>query len=136
MRSKVRKLTVNVNVHATERDGAFEKMLKERFGEGEIRVESLEGHYGDEIKRVTFTSDKLAAEETAKKLLHDLKAFKSGYVLNEILKGVDRNSLYIRLDKQKFIQGNLELDGDKEVKVIINFYSEKDLKEFLTEQSS
>lgn len=136
MRGKVRRLIVNINVHATEMDNAFENVLTEKFGKGEIKVESLKGHYGDEIKRITFTFNKGDAEDAAKKLLKELKAFESGLILNEILKGVDRNSLYIRLDKQKFVQGSLEIDGDNEIKVIINFYSEKDVKEFLAEQSS
>jgi len=136
MRGKVRKLIVNINVHATESEGVFKNRIYQEFGEGDLKVETLQGHYGDEIKRMIFTLSKLEAEEAFSKLLSKLRAFESGYILNEILKGLDRNSLYIRLDKQKFVQGSLELDGDKEVKIIINFYSEKDAKNFLTEKSS
>ncbi|NAY82152.1 MAG: hypothetical protein GU362_04645 [Thaumarchaeota archaeon] len=136
MRGKVRKLTVNINVHATENEEVFKNRINQEFGEGDLKVETLYGHYGDEIKRMTFTLSKLEAEKASKKLLSKLRAFESGYILNEILKGLDRNSLYIRVDKQKFVQGSLELNGDKEVKIIINFYSEKAAKDFLTEKSS
>ena len=131
MKSKVKKIELDVHVHATERDGLFENAIKNIFGKGSIKVETLQGHYGNEIKRIIFTAFKKDAEEVARSLLKKLGAFESGIVLNELMKGLDRNTLYVRLDKQKLAMGTLELDGDNEVKIIINFYSEKDAKDFL-----
>ncbi|MGC8568447.1 MAG: RNA-binding domain-containing protein [Nitrososphaeria archaeon] len=132
MKGKIRKMSVYVNVHATENEDLILSSLRSKFGDGELRTEKLTGHYGDEIKRLTLVFTKGVAEDVTLRLLNELGAFEKGYVLSEILKGLDRNQLFIRLDKQKLVTGMLELDGDKQIKIEVDFYSKKDAKEFLT----
>ena len=122
-------------VHETEDQAKIEDALKNLLPHAMKIEEDLHGHYGTAIKKIRLIIDGRDAERELNYLLCKLGFFENGEVFSKIMDGLDRNKIYIRLDKQELIKNLIKINGDNQIKVVITFFSEKDIRDYLAEQS-
>lgn len=134
MKGKVRTIEAAVFVHETEDEQKIVASIKNLMPDALIREETLQGHYETAIKKISLKVEGPGNDEKLTYLLSKIGVFEKGDTFSKIMEGMDRNKIYIRIDKQELVKNLIKLDGDNQIKIIITFYSTKDAKEYLTEQ--
>lgn len=128
MKKRPLKFEVYVHSHATEDEDLITSSIISTLGNMTIRVETLQGQYSP-IKRISGFAEGEQAEGLASTLLRALLS-RSG-ALNEIMKGVDNNRLYIRLDKQEMVRGLITIGGDNQVKLVITAKNNREIMDLI-----
>jgi len=131
----VKSIEAEVFVHETEDQAKIENAMKNLLPDALKIEEDLHGHYGTTIKKIRLIIDGHDVERKLNYLLFKLGFFENGEVFSKVMDGLDRNKIYIRLDKQELIKNLIKINGDNQVKVVITFFSEKDIRDYLAEQS-
>ncbi len=134
MKDKVKAIEADVFVHETEDQGKIEEAIKNLLPDATITEEKLHGHYGTTIKKIKLIINGHGIEGKLNYLLSKLGFFEKGEVFSKIMDGLERNKIYIRLDKQELIKNLIKINGDNQIKIIITFFSEKDVRDYLAEQ--
>ena len=123
----VSSIEVRSFAHATEDPDKVMEATKRIFPtdsleEVEFRRTSLKGHYGNPI---TLFEAKIKEEKTIKGLIDNLfpriSAVDKESVLREIGLHVEKGSLYLRLDKQAALHGDVKLCTADPIRVRIRF---------------
>ncbi|MEM0097342.1 MAG: RNA-binding domain-containing protein [Conexivisphaerales archaeon] len=134
MKGKVRTIEVNAFVHETEDLQKIESSVKNLIPEASIQEEDLKGHYGTIIKKINLKFNGPGSDQKLTSLFSKIDAFKRGDIYSQIIKGMEYNKIYIRIDKQELVKNLIKLNGDNQIKIIITFYSARDAREYLAEQ--
>ncbi|MGC8558264.1 MAG: RNA-binding domain-containing protein [Nitrososphaeria archaeon] len=134
MKQKVRTIQAVVFVHETEDNKKIEDSIKKFLPDATIEKEKLVGHYDTTIEKISLKVEGKELDEKLRELLSKIGAFEKGDIFSEIMKGMERNKIYLRLDKQELVKGLFKLDGDKQVKIVITFNSEKDARDYFANQ--
>jgi len=123
----VSSIEVRSFAHATEDPDKVMEATKRIFPtdsleEVEFRRTSLKGHYGNPI---TLFEAKIKEEKTIKGLIDNLfpriSAVDKESLLREIGSHVEKGSLYLRLDKQAALHGDIKLCTADPIRVRIHF---------------
>ena len=119
MASLIQSLEVSYLVHLTEDEGRIGSAVKETLGiDGTSTREELAGHFGNRIvhvvHRLTGVSASAAFEALARRLPPNVRKDILGRI-EEMLD--DHSTLYLRLDKQSLMQGEIALEGSEPVRV-------------------
>jgi len=123
----VSSIEVRSFAHATEDPDKVMEATKRIFPtdsleEVEFRRTSLKGHYGNPI---TLFEAKIKEEKTIKGLIDNLfpriSAMDKESLLREIGLHVEKGSLYLRLDKQAALHGDVKLCTADPIRVRIRF---------------
>lgn len=115
-------ITIDVIVHATEDVTKFYGSFGELFGVGEeqFAIEELAGHYDNPI---TLLRAKITTEAGTRRIIEKISSELSRGEKEEVLESLDKrmdgSSLYMRLDKQRFVQGRIALEEGNAVKLKI-----------------
>jgi hypothetical protein len=128
---KIERITVSAVIHSTESQEKVLKAIKTLFPfEPEIEIVSAKGHYGNPIKYVeSITKKKNRVKELWSFLMRELKDRR--LLLENLHERVDENNiLYLRIDKQKALAGEIRLsDGADTIAIkvkIVSYPSKKD----------
>lgn len=123
---KVLRLEMSVLVHATEDTKKVKRAIKEVLPSHlretpNLRVEELEGHYGNPIKLIKFTLEK---SEWATTIMESFINRFSDQTLRQIASNLDQyldkeGNLFLRLDKQAALSGVLQLRQDDAIRIKI-----------------
>ena len=119
MRGPIQSLSVSYLVHATEDDElVLEAVKKQMVGETEFKREDLEGHYGNRISHVEFHLTGRDAEQAFSRIARGMSQKSKRDLLSSISEHVDEHSaLFLRLDKQRLVSGELSLGETDPVRV-------------------
>lgn len=119
MKGPIQSLEVSYIVHATEDGDKIESAVAGLFGfldQGE--ADRLEGHFGNEIIRVTHHVAGEDAEAAFAALVAKMPPRLREQLKGELGQHVDEHSaFYVRLDKQKLLAGEAALAGSDPVRV-------------------
>ncbi len=112
--------SIEIILHATEDVPKFYKAVKDifDFDDENISETRTTGHYGNEIRILHMSAKKHKAEKiihAISKGLHD----SVNDIPGEIAQRLSDSGLYIRLDKQEFVQGKITLQDGGSVRVRI-----------------
>ncbi len=108
-------ITIDVIIHATEDIKKFYDAFEESFGitKKQFDIQELTGHFDNPITILTVQITKDAARQIIDKI-KDISE-----ILEPLDQRMDDSSLYIRLDKQEFVQGNIVLGEENAIKLKI-----------------
>jgi RNA binding exosome subunit len=135
MKQKVRTIQAVVFAHETEDNKKIEDSIKKFLPDAMIEKEKLIGHYDTAIEKISLKVEGKGLDEKLTELLSKIGAFEKGDIFSEIMKGMERNKIYLRIDKQELVKGLIKLDGDNQVKIVITFNSEKDARDYFANQT-
>jgi RNA binding exosome subunit len=123
-------VTIDVIVHATEDSEKFFKSFNEMFYlEQEIfSISTVSGHFNNPIKILTAKVTKKSAYRFMEKFLNILSENQKNEIIQGIEERTENSNLHIRLDKQKFIQGQIAFIEKEAIKIKIQtpIYNKKD----------
>ena len=111
MKSAIQSLDVSYFLHATEDIGKVNPAVAELIGsKAPFEVEQMTGHFGNPIERVELH---LHGDEAARSLESLVTKLPSS-LRADLLRGIDElvdehSSLFLRLDKQKLVRGQLAM---------------------------
>ncbi len=107
MKSAIQTVEVSYFLHATEDMARVSSAVSELVGAGAPpEVEEMTGHFGNVIRRVTFRSHGAQAAESFARLAERFPPELKAEVVKEMDLFLDEHSsLFLRLDKQKFLGG-------------------------------
>ncbi len=114
--------------HATEDEELITSSMLGVIGQLSIKVEDLQGQYS-QVKKISGTAEGEEAEALALKVIR--AAMGGAGAIDEVLRGVDKNRLYIRLDKQDMVRGLLSINGDNQVKLVITAKNNRELMDLI-----
>lgn len=124
------KVTIELILHATEDVSKFLKIFKVEFGvdEEKFDIQNLKGHFDNPIIKIHAEISKKEALEFIKKLTSKMKSETINEIISKLENEVQNSQLYLRFDKQKFLDGILEISQKNAVKIKIfsPTYNKKD----------
>ena len=126
-------------VHATEDSRKVSKAIDQvcpaLIFEQKVETRKFKGHYGNEITTLTVSVRKRSAGPFLHRLLKLLTTADRGMLIRDLDKGIDEDShLYLRLDKQACLQGNVRLMDQDPIKCELSFEIENSIRIPPTEQ--
>lgn len=116
-------------VHATEDTGkvsrALDQVCPALLFEQKSEARKFKGHYGNEITSLTVTVRKRSAGPFFQHLLKLLSTREQDMLLRDIDNRIDDDAhLFLRLDKQECLRGNVHLLEQDPVKCELSFETE------------
>ena len=102
-------IKIDVIIHATEDIKKFHKAFEGLFGikEDQFTIQEMTGHFDNPI---IMLGTKITGD-TARKIIEKISSKISEYEKEEILESLEQRTegsgMYMRLDKQEFVQGNI-----------------------------
>ena len=132
LRRRQVEIVIDVIIHATEDVRKFYKSFEESFNikKEQFTIQELTGHFDNPI---IMLDAKITKEKDATRIIEKLSSDMSKEQKKEILESfdqrIDRSRLYIRLDKQEFVQGYITL-GEKnsiKLKIYTPIYKKKEI---------
>lgn len=89
--------------HATEREDLLLEVMEALAGEGNVALEETEGHFGN---RIAIMSTKISREKDTRRLFSALGPELLSDLIGNLGERIDDDcTFYLRLDKQKAVQG-------------------------------
>ena len=123
-------ITIDVIVHATEDLAKFFESFNEMFElkEEEFSISNVSGHFENPITILKAKITKKPAREFLQKFLKILSEKQKTEIKQEIEERTENSTLYIRLDKQEFIQGRMSFIEKEAIRLKIHtpIYNKKD----------
>jgi RNA binding exosome subunit len=123
-------ITIDVIVHATEDLAKFFEFFNEMFElkEEEFSISNVMGHFENPITILRAKVTKKPAREFLQKFLKILSEKQKTEIKQEIEERTENSTLYIRLDKQEFIQGRISFIEKEAIRLKIHtpIYNKKD----------
>jgi len=123
-------ITIDVIVHATEDLAKFFESFNEMFElkEEEFSISNVMGHFENPITILKAKITKKPAREFLQKFLKILSEKQKTEIKQEIEERTENSTLYIRLDKQEFIQGRISFIEKEAIRLKIHtpIYNKKD----------
>jgi RNA binding exosome subunit len=123
-------ITIDVIVHATEDLAKFFESFNEMFElkEEEFSISNVMGHFENPITILRAKVTKKPAREFLQKFLKILSEKQKTEIKQEIEERTENSTLYIRLDKQEFIQGRISFIEKEAIRLKIHtpIYNKKD----------
>ena len=135
----MRKLEVSIDVivHATEDINKFYECFSEMFGlEKEIfSISQVIGHFDNPIITIRAKITKKEASKFLDKFLEKISENQRNEIIAQIEERTENSTLYLRLDKQKFIQGDIEFREKEAIRLKIHtpVYNKKDTVKVFSE---
>ncbi len=121
---------IDIILHATEDVTRFYAALETLFGfdEKEISKTLTVGHYGNEITILHIDAKKHKADKIIHVVTKAMRNF--GNLDEQITERLSESGLYIRLDKQEFVQGRVMLQdgGAVRMRIYTPVYVKKNAK--------
>lgn len=111
-----RRLEARAYAHATEDLDRVVEAVRNVAPGGRIAVAKARGHHGNEIAVVTAEVEGCEASDALKYILNNLDEIEFNIFINSI--NINKNRLYIRINKQKALSGVLRLDEGDDVVVV------------------
>lgn len=123
----VRKVEVNVFVHATEDEEKVKQALRNIIPEYiplNLSSTNVEGYYGDPIRLLETEFHKWkTCTDILKNLFRNLSSLDQDKILREAQRRIDESgNLYLRLDKQEAFNKKLKLSDKDPIKIKFRFY--------------
>ena len=123
-------ITIDLIVHATEDLAKFFESFNEMFElkEEEFSISNVMGHFENPITILRAKITKKPAREFLQKFLKILSEKQKTEIKQEIEERTENSTLYIRLDKQEFIQGRISFIEKEAIRLKIHtpIYNKKD----------
>ncbi len=109
MKSAIQTVEVSYLLHATEDMARVSSAVSELVGTGaNPEVEEMAGHFGNPIRKVTLRLHGVEAAKSFARLAKRLPSELKAEVVREMDLFLDEHSsLFLRLDKQKLLEGDL-----------------------------
>ena len=113
-------ITIDTIVHATEDINKFYNSFEKLFGidQEQFKIQEFEGHFDNPIimlnTKITNQSEKIL-----RKLSSGLSMREKDQVLETLEERMDDSSLYLRIDKQEFVEGKISLEEKNAIKLKI-----------------
>jgi RNA binding exosome subunit len=130
-------VTIDVIIHATEDIEKFHKCFSEMFGlEKEVfSISQVIGHFDNPITTIRAKITKKEASKFLDKFLGKISESQRKEIIEQIEERTENSTLYLRLDKQKFIQGNIEFREKEAIRLKIHtpVYNKKDTVKVFSE---
>ncbi len=119
MKGAIQSVSVSCFVHATEDESLVTAALARLVPEGTVaKREPLEGHYGNTIVHLEYHVTGAQAEKALSGMLAKMRRASKEELLREMPVHVDEHSsLYLRLDKQRLVHGEVATGGADPVRV-------------------
>ncbi len=124
---RVRCLEFATNCHATEDVSKVKQAMLNLVPENkrkkvEFKEDTLKGHYGNPIVRITFQVKGKEAEETLKYIANKMDDISKRILKASLDLRTEASKLYLRFSKQEAYLGNVVLeDSDDVIRVIVTF---------------
>ncbi len=120
MASKI-EVTIDVIIHATEDPSKFFDAFEEIFGlkQEEFTIQHLTGHFDNPITLLDAKISKKKAAEFVKTLVSKISPDQIDYILESIDERLENSTLYLRLDKEEFVNGNFAIQEKNSIKLKI-----------------
>lgn len=114
-------VTIDVIIHATEDPSKFFDVFEEMFGlkKEEFSVQNVKGHFDNPITLLNAKISKKQAVDFVKSLLSKMSPDQIDYILETIEERLENSNLYLRLDKEEFVNGKLVIQEKNSVKLKI-----------------
>lgn len=114
-------VTIDVIIHATEDPSKFFDAFEEMFGlkKEEFSVQNVKGHFDNPITLLNAKISKKQAVDFVKSLLSKMSPDQIDYILETIEERLENSNLYLRLDKEEFVNGKLVIQEKNSVKLKI-----------------
>ncbi len=114
-------VTIDVIIHATEDPSKFFDAFEEMFGlkKEEFSIQNVKGHFDNPITLLNAKISKKQAVDFVKSLLSKMSPDQIDYILETIEERLENSNLYLRLDKEEFVNGKLVIQEKNSVKLKI-----------------
>ena len=133
----VLEVTIDVIVHATEDSSKFLGAFDEVFGlrGEEFSVQDATGHYENPITVLSARLRKRQAQDFMEVLLGRLSTSQKDAMVREIEERTSGSKFHLRLGKQEFLRGSLDLKESDAIRIKIHtpVYNKKDTVEAFRE---
>ena len=130
-------VTIDVIIHATEDIEKFYECFREMFGlEKEVfSISQVIGHFDNPIITIRAKITKKEALKFLDKFLEKISESQRNEIIAQIEERTENSTLHLRLDKQKFIQGDIEFREKEAIKLKIHtpVYNKKDTVKVFSE---
>ena len=130
-------VTIDVIIHATEDIEKFYESFSEMFGlEKDIfSVSQVIGHFDNPIITIRAKITKKEALGFLAKFLEKISENQKNEIIEHIEERTENSTLYIRFDKQMFIQGKIEFREKEAIRLKIHtpVYNKKDTVKVFSE---
>jgi len=119
LKTLIQSLEVSYLVHSTENSDKLASAVARVLGITAVpTTEELEGHFGNRIVHVVYHLTGEAASSSFSELALGMPSSMKKEVIRNIGEMLDEHStLYVRLDRQSLVRGELELGGVEPVRV-------------------
>jgi len=119
LKGPIQSLEVSYLVHATEDAQKIGSAVESVFGPlGDVRVDEMEGHFGNAIVRVSRHITGEDAGRAFASLTSKMDSSLRQRLRSEVGEHLDEHSaFYLRLDKQRLLEGTLELTEADPIRV-------------------
>ncbi|MFB5597519.1 MAG: RNA-binding domain-containing protein [Nitrosopumilaceae archaeon] len=114
-------VTIDVIIHATEDVSKIFDAFKEMFDlkKEEFSIQNLMGHFDNPIILLNAKISKKQASNFVKTLVSKMSSNQIECILESIDERLENSGLYLRLDKEEFVNGNLAIQEKNSVKLKI-----------------
>ena len=130
-------VTIDVIIHATDDVDKFYECFSEMFGlEKEVfSISQVIGHFDNPIITIRAKITKKEALKFLDKFLEKISESQRNEIIAQIEERTENSTLHLRLDKQKFIQGDIEFREKEAIKLKIHtpVYNKKDTVKVFSE---
>jgi len=130
-------VVIDVIVHATEDLTKFFDAFEELFEikQDEFSLQNLKGHFDNPITTLHVKLTKKNAKKFVKKIDSYFSEQQKQELLDNLEQRIHNSTLHFRLDKQKLVQGKLDLREKDSVKIKIftPIYNKKDTVKIFSE---
>lgn len=130
-------VTIDVIVHATEDINKFYVSFSEMFGleKDDFQISYVTGHYDNPITTIRAKLTKKDASKFLAKFLENISNNQRKEIIDNIEERIENSTLYLRLDKQGFIQGKIAFREKEAIRLKIHtpIYNKKETVKVFSE---
>lgn len=123
-------VSTDVIVHATEDIEKFYESFNEMFGleKEAFSIAHVSGHFDNPITTLSAKLSKKDASKFLDKFLEKISESQKNEIIDQIEERTENSTMYLRLDKQDFVQGKIKFNEKEAIrlKIHIPIYNKKD----------